>query len=309
MNVLREPSEAAAGGRSVCIAIGMFDGVHLGHQRVIGHAVADAVAHGAMSVAATFRRHPSTVVAPHQAPLLLYPLHYRLRCIEALGVDASWLMDFDEGFSRLTAEAFVRLLAAGFGKLRSVSVGEEFVFGYRRSGDVESLRRFARELGYAVRAIAPVQLDELLVSSTRIREAVAAGDLGGAARLLGRPYELAGPVVPGDGWGRGLGFPTANLDTGGLVVPPNGVYTATAQVEAQTFLAVVNIGRRPTVAPGGSEGRVEAHLLDFYGDLYERELALRLGRRLREERRFESVEALRRQIAGDVAAARESQPV
>src|SRR6185295_7301385 len=186
--------------------------------------LADAAQHEALAVVITFDRHPNVVVAPSRVPPLIYSLPQKLRAIAALGADAAWLIHFDENFSRQTGEGFVRGLIRDFGHLHSVCVGSGFTFGHKRSGNVELLRRLGQELNFVVHGLAAVSLDGQAVSSTRIRETIRSGQLEAATQMLGRAYALAGTVVHGDQLGRTLGFPTANLEVTGLVLPPEGVY-------------------------------------------------------------------------------------
>ncbi|MBM3882990.1 MAG: riboflavin biosynthesis protein RibF [Verrucomicrobia bacterium] len=305
LRILSAPEELAAADRPVCVAIGVFDGVHLGHQAVVGELVAEARRQGAVPVVVTFDRHPNAVVAPASIPPLLQSLPQRIRALAALGPEAAWVIRFDERFSRQHGDEFVRRLASGFAPLRAVYVGAQFQFGRRRSGNVALLERLGEELGFRVQAVRPVDWQGQAVSSTRIREAVRAGDLALARHLLGRDYELAGRVQPGDRLGHQLGFPTANLEVGGRVLPPNGVYAAWALTDDQRHhRAVVNIGTRPTLSNLGSAVRVEAHLLDYAGELYGRELEVRLVGQVRDERRFPSLAALAQQIGQDVGTAR-----
>jgi len=303
VNVLQTATELKP-GRKVCVAIGVFDGVHLGHQQVIRQTLADAGQHEALAVVITFDRHPSAVVAPARVPPLIYSLPQKLRAIAALGVDATWVIRFDEAFSRQTGEQFIRALARDFGHLHSVCVGSQFIFGHKRSGNVALLRQLGEELRFTVHGLAAVSLDGQVVSSTRIREAIRAGQLDAASQMLGRGYSLAGPVIQGDQLGRKLGFPTANVDIRGLVLPPNGVYAAHGSAGGKLFRAVVNIGLRPTLAMPAPSLHVEAHLLDFDGDLYGRELEIALVEKLRKEQKFPSLDGLKAQIARDVEHAR-----
>jgi riboflavin kinase/FMN adenylyltransferase len=304
MRVIRRGAELEPPGAPVCLALGFFDGVHLGHQAVLARTVADARESGAIPVAVTFDQHPSVVVAPERAPALIYPLERRLQALEERGMGAALLIHFDAAFSRLDPEAFVRNLAGEFGGVRSISVGNNFVFGYQRAGDVALLDKLAGPLGFKSRGVAPVEVDGEVVSSTRARHAIQAGRFDTAGGLLGRPYGLAGTVVAGDRIGRQLGFPTANLDVTGLALPPRGVYAARAKLGDDLLPAAVNIGIRPTVAGAGAKTRVEAHLLDFSGDIYGRTLELIFEAKLRDETKFSGPEALRRQIEDDIASAR-----
>lgn len=287
------------------MAIGVFDGVHLGHQQVIRRAMADAQQQDGLAVVVTFDRHPNAIVAPDKVPPSVQSLPQKIRTLAALGADATWLIHFDTAFSRQSGEDFVRALARDFSRLYSVCVGSDFTFGSKRSGNVALLTQLGGELGFAVHGLSAVALDGEVVSSTRIREAIRTGNLYGASQMLGRCYSLAATVVKGDQLGRKLGFPTANLDVSGMVVPPNGVYAARAKVGERWLRAVLNIGRRPTISSPVPELRVEAHLLRFDEELYGAELELTLVERLRDEQKFPSLDALKDQIARDVASAEE----
>jgi riboflavin kinase/FMN adenylyltransferase len=256
-------------------------------------------------VAVTFDRHPRAVVTPDRVPLLIYSLPQKLRAIAALGAEATLLFHFDEPFSRQTGEQFIRGLAGDLGHIHSICVGRNFIFGHKRSGNVELLKRLGQELNFHVHGLAAVSLNSQPVSSTRIRDAIRAGQLDAAGQMLGRGYALAGPVVRGDQLGQTLGFPTANLDATGLVLPPSGVYAVHVHVQGKSYRAVLNIGYRPTVASIAALLRVEAHLLDFDGDLYGQELEITFVEKLRDEQKFPSLEALKAQIVRDIASARE----
>jgi riboflavin kinase/FMN adenylyltransferase len=305
MQIVENPADLRRAGRKVCLAIGVFDGVHLGHQHVIRQTLADATQHEGLAVVITFDRHPNAVVAPERVPPQIYSLQQKLRAVDALGADATWVIPFDEKFSQRSGEAFVRGLFGDFGPIHSICVGSEFIFGYKRSGDVSLLQALGRELHFIVHGLAAVALDEHVVSSTRIREAIRAGQLEEASQMLGRGYSLAAPVVHGDQLGRTYGFPTANLQVAGMVLPPNGVYAAHALLDGQSWRSVVNLGFRPTRSTPQPKLHLEAHLLDFSGDLYGKELELAFVEKLRDERKFPSLEALREQIGRDVQHARQ----
>ena len=300
MRVVKSPAELQPRPKRVCLAIGFFDGMHLGHQQIIRQTVADAELHEAMAVVVTFDRHPNTVVAPDRVPPLIYSLPQKLRAIACTGVDTTLLLHFDEAFSRQNGEEFVRWLVRGLGHLTSICVGSTFTFGHKRSGNVDLLRRMGAEFRFSVHGLAAVALDNQVVSSTRIREMIRAGQFDLASQMLGRPYALSGRVVKGDGVGRKLGFPTANVSIDALVVPPTGVYAVHVQESGVTHRAVVNIGYRPTIGSPAPELRVEAHLLDFAGDLYDRELELSFVTKLRDERKFPSLDGLKAQISADI---------
>jgi len=305
MNIIHAARDLQKGSQKVCVAIGVFDGVHLGHQQVIRQAVADAAQQEALAVVITFDCHPNAVVAPDRVPPLIYSLPQKLRAIAALGADTTLLIHFDPPFSQQSGERFIRSLAADFGLIHSICVGSDFAFGHKRSGNVELLKTLGQELHFIVHGLAAVSLDGQVVSSTRIREAIHGGHFDAASQMLGRAYALAGEVIRGDQLGRQLGFPTANLDATGRVLPPNGVYAAHVQVRGTSHRAVLNLGRRPTLQAPVPSLRVEVHLLDFQGDLYDQELEISFVEKLREEQKFPSVAALRDQIARDIAAARQ----
>jgi len=301
MKIIHAANELKAEGKKVCLAIGFFDGVHLGHQQIIRQTISDARQHDAIAVVLTFDRHPNSIVAPDRVPPLIYSLPQKLRAIESLGSDALLLIQFDKKFSEQTGEEFIRSLSRDFGKIHSVCVGADFVFGHKRSGDVTLLKNLGVELKFSVHGLAAVALDGQVVSSTRIREMIRAGNLDVANQMLGRPYAISGKVVEGDKIGHRLGFPTANLDAANLILPPNGVYSGRTKVKKQFYRVALNLGFRPTVASGKSELRVEAHLLDFKGELYGEDLEIEIGEKLRDERRFDSKEELQRQIGRDIA--------
>lgn len=304
MRTIHAATDLPPDHRPVCAAIGMFDGVHLGHQQIIRQTLADAEQHEGLALVITFDCHPNTIVAPQRVPPLLQAPSQRLRTIESLGVDALLLIHFDQAFSRQTGEVFIRGLARDLGRIRSLCVGADFHFGSQRSGNVELLRQLGAEFQFAVHGMAAVSLNGQPISSTRIRESVRRGDFDAASQMLGRAYALAGRVVTGDGLGRQLGFATANLAVSGLVLPPNGVYAVHARGAGQTQRAVMNVGFRPTMRNPEPKLCVEAHLLDFDGDLYGQELEVTFVARLRDERKFPSAAELRQQIARDVAEAR-----
>ena len=304
MNVVRQGAQLQTNGRKVCLAIGVFDGVHLGHQQVIRQTIADARQHEAISVVVTFDRHPSSVVAPEHAPLLIYSLQQKLNAIASMGVDATLQIEFTEHFSRISAEQFIYDLRRDFGSIHSICVGKAFTFGHKRKGNVELLTKLGADLGFQVHGLAALALDGEPVSSTRIRQTIRAGNLDAASQMLGRPYAVAGRVSKGDQIGRTLGAPTANLDISGLVLPPNGVYAAHVEINGHCHRAIANLGVRPTLKNTQPQQRFEVHVIDFDGNLYGSDLEIAFVDRLREEKKFESLDALKNQIAADIKAAR-----
>lgn len=280
------------------LAMGVFDGVHMGHQAVIARAVDAARRDGGASFVVTFSPHPIRVIAPGKAPgALLASLDEKAEVVKSLGVEGLLVIHFDEEFAKMEAEDFVRSIALG--NVATIAVGEDWRFGCKRLGDVELLRRLGGELGFRLESVAPVMWDGERISSTRIRQAIRDGNFRAAEEMLGRPYEVSGMVIQGRKLGRQLGFPTANLRLGDLLLPGDGVWLVTVDGK---FHGVANLGVRPTV--DGREWLLEVHLLDFSGDLYGRKLRLRFDHFLREERKFHSVEELKLQIAKDVEEGR-----
>ncbi len=325
MKLIHSATDLAPHGRKVCLAIGVFDGVHLGHQQIIRQMVADARKHDGIALVVTFDKHPSSIVAPDRVPPLIYSRPQKIRTIKSLGADALLEISFDKAFSQQTGETFIRGLVRDLGgarlgepphagidaaaaghrpALQSICVGADFVFGHKRSGNVALLKILGEELQFTVHGMAEVSLDGKVVSSTRIREALRAGDFDAASQMLGRAYSLAGTVMHGDQLGHQLGFPTANLDTTGLLLPPNGVYAAHASVAKKSFRAVLNIGHRPTVNQPTPQLRVEVHLLDFTSEIYGQEMEVTFAGKLRDEQKFASLDELKAQIARDIAEAR-----
>jgi riboflavin kinase/FMN adenylyltransferase len=304
MKLIRTPTELQPGGRKICLAIGVFDGVHLGHQQIIRQTIADARQQHGLALVVTFDCHPNTIVAPDRVPPLIYSAPQKLRAIASLGSDALLIIPFDEPFSRQTGEQFIRQLAGDLGRIHSICVGADFVFGHQRSGNVSLLNKLGVEIGFQVHGLAAVALDGQTVSSTRIRETIRAGDFDAVGQMLGRAYSVAGLVVHGAQLGHQLGFPTANLDTTGMLLPTTGVYAAHARVGGETFRAVLNIGHRPTVASASPSPRLEVHLLDFSGDLYDQEMEITFAAKLRDEQKFASLDELKAQITCDIAYAR-----
>jgi riboflavin kinase/FMN adenylyltransferase len=304
VNLIHAANELKPGSRKVCLAIGVFDGVHLGHQQIIRQTIADARQHDAVALVLTFDRHPNSIVAPERVPPLIYSRAQKSRAVESLGADALLEIPFDKTFSEKSGDVFIRELAGDLGKIHSICVGADFVFGHKRSGTVTLLKKLGGELGFTVHGLAAVALDGETVSSTRIREVIRAGDFDAASQMLGRPYAISGRVIEGDRLGRQLGFPTANLDAAHLVLPPNGIYSGSTKLKGQLRRVALNIGFRPTVAATAPVLRVEAHLLDFDGDLYGEELEVEMAGKLRDERKFASPVELRQQIARDIAQLR-----
>jgi riboflavin kinase/FMN adenylyltransferase len=287
------------------LAIGVFDGVHLGHRAVIQRALNDAQAMNGHAVIVTFDPHPIRVLRPAEAPRLLTSTPHKIRLIRELGAERLLIIPFDKTFATTPPDAFIHALATACRPLREICVGHQWSFGKGRAGNLDLLKELGDALGFDEVGVHAVQVEGEIVSSTAIRRAVERGDLERAQRLLGRPFTILGTVVEGDQLGRKLGFPTANLSAHNEQFPPNGVYAVKVRRDEEKELrGVVNIGVRPTIAHTSGERVLEVHLFDFSQDIYGEELEITFEAYLRPERKFASIDELRTQISLDVAAAR-----
>ncbi|MCC3371825.1 bifunctional riboflavin kinase/FAD synthetase [Cohnella sp. REN36] len=299
-------AQGAAKPEGLSLAIGFFDGVHLGHAEVVGRAVALAKSRGLKPAVLTFDPHPRTILGQDGYHTVLTPLEDKLALLASLGMEVAYVVSFDHGFAEVSAERFVSELLLPLG-VRTAVVGFDFKFGHRGSGDAELLRS-AGGGAIDVEVVEPVFRNGAKVSSTRIREMLAEGKCDEAAQLLGRPYAITGVVVHGDARGRLLGFPTANMKPDvPYVLPRHGVYAVTVHGvpgASEPQKGVINVGLRPTFdAPGGLP-KLETHLFDYEGDLYDRELTVRFRGFLRPETKFASFDELKAQIGRDADEAR-----
>jgi len=292
MEILRSISELNQLRGPLFLAIGVFDGVHRGHQAVISTSARHAHSAEGTSVVVTFDPHPAKVLRPRNAPHLLTATQHKIALIRALGVSHLLIIEFNREFAATSPEDFVQQLVTHSKPLREICVGHE-------------LKKLGAHFDFNVVGIPPVMVHGAVVSSTAIRQAVEAGSLTKAAEMLGREYTVLGAVTRGDQLGKKIGFPTANLSAHSEQFPPNGVYLAEAWFEGVLYHGVVNLGYRPTVTASKSQRLLEIHLLDFERDIYGEDLEVRFVRYLRPERKFDSVEALAQQIDVDVRQARE----
>jgi len=287
------------------LTIGVFDGVHRGHQEIIRQLKAGAHANHAPAVVLTFSPHPAVVLGGKTGFKCLTTPKERAALLESLGVDLVITHLFDRDLAAQTAETFMRRVALTLG-LRHLIVGYDFALGRGREGNVTRLTRLGKTLGYEVQTIPPVTNGGMTVSSTRIRQQIAAGEVEAAAAGLGRNYILTGPVILGDGRGKRINIPTANIAyPAEKLIPANGIYATWAWLGDKRYASATNIGINPTFTPDKTTPNVETHLLDFSRDLYGQELRLEFVKWLREERKFPSVEVLVEQIQADIVQARE----
>ena len=305
METLRSISELARLPGPLFLAIGVFDGVHRGHQAVISTSTRHAHSADGTPVVVTFDPHPARILRPEQAPHLLTATQHKIALIRALGVGHLLVVKFDKNFAATSPENFVEQLVQNSKPLREICVGHEWSFGKNRAGNLDLLQKLGARFDFNVVGIPPVKVNGTVVSSTAIRQAVEAGEFAKAASMLGREYTILGTVSGGEKLGKKIGFPTANLSAHSEQFPPDGVYFAEAWLDGVLLHGVVNLGFRPTVSSGQPERILEIHLLDFEQDIYGKDLEIRFVRYLRPEKKFENVDALARQIEVDVRQARE----
>jgi riboflavin kinase/FMN adenylyltransferase len=307
MKVFRGLAEARGNISSSAVTIGTLDGVHLGHQVLAALAIERARAEGATALAITWDRHPSETLRPEHAPLLLSSLERKLELLEATGLDGTLVLPFDEELSGWSPQRFVSSVLVEGVRAKSVLVGSDWRFGHRAAGDVPLLIELGREAGFQADGVKLVEVAGGPVSSSRVRQAVANGDVVLARTLLGRAFDFDGTVVRGDDRGKSLGIPTANLPLGPRMAHPlRGVYAGRARAAGEWHAAAINVGVNPTFGgdPLTSLARIEAYLLDFDGDLYGQMVRVEFWRRLRDETKFDSPGALVEQIGRDVEATR-----
>jgi riboflavin kinase/FMN adenylyltransferase len=289
--------------KATVVTIGNFDGIHLGHQKILCGVLERARTANAMATVLTFYPHPSRVLRPETAPALLLTLEQRLARFEEAGLDATLVQQFDIELAKVSAEDFVRKYLVEILRARGVMVGGNFRFGNRQLGDVKLLEGFGKRWGFEVQVVPPVVVDGVIVSSSAVREALRAGRVEEAGRLLGRPFALEGEIRVGTGQGRKLIVPTLNLATDQECLPKNGVYATQTIVKGKTYESATNIGMRPTF--NGTRLAIESHLFGFGEDLTSGRMEVRFQARLRDEQKFASPEALKEQVLKDIERAKE----
>ncbi len=306
MDVFRDPLGLDEPPRQGLLSIGNFDGVHIGHQTVLRHVAARAKEQDSIACAMTLDPHPVKLLRPREAPLLVTTLNQRLQLIERTGIEAALVVPFTHRLARMSAEDFVRDVLVNRLAVREVYIGSNFRFGANRTGDVDLLERMGQELGFTAAGAPTVEAAGSVVSSSRVRELIAKGDVANVSELLGRFMYVDGTVLEGKQLGRKLGFPTINIQWENEAIPSRGVYVTATHIPSfhRTFPSVTNIGVRPTVYEN-SVATMESHLLDFSADVYQERVRLFFITRLREEQHFSSTTQLMSQIHADVQATRD----
>jgi riboflavin kinase/FMN adenylyltransferase len=303
MTTLEKELSGLTPTKNTLVSIGVFDGLHVGHQTLLRELVSQARAGGLLSVVITFKRHPMALLEPGETVPALTSLSERIRLIRAMGVDIVVTLTFSQELADLGAQPFV-LLLEHYLKMKGMILGWDFALGRHREGSLEALHELGKKLGFSTEVVGPIKYGEAIISSTEIRKALGEGDIARANAMLGRCFSLEGRVIEGEGRGTRLGFPTANLDLdSSQALPLDGVYAATAVVDGISRPAAVFIGRRPTFS--GVERIVEVHVLDFKGDLYRRDLKIDIIERIRGEQMFKDSESLVAQIEKDIRIVRE----
>ena len=288
--------------KETLLTVGVFDGVHLGHQRLLTHLRNEAQRRDLLTGVVTFKSHPQKVLSPGRKLLWLSNLETRTNLLRSFGIDVIVTLPFTPQLAELTAREFVQLLK-DYLKMRGLVVGPDFALGKNREGSADQLRLLGQEMGFIVEVVPPVVLDGQVISSSAVRLALAQGDMGTVEKLFGRPFSLSGQVVTGDRRGRVLGFPTANLDVEPeQALPSDGVYVTAAHINHESLPSVTNIGVRPTFGDG--KHLVETYLLDYEGQLHQQRLRIDLLDKLRDEKHFDTAEELKAQIRKDVEQAR-----
>jgi riboflavin kinase/FMN adenylyltransferase len=285
------------------VALGNFDGVHVGHQTILKAAIERADAARGSALAVTFDPLPSKVLSPTHAPRLILTPEDKYELLRNFGLHGVVVLTFSRELSLLSPQEFVREYLCRRIGARVIVVGHNVSFGHARAGNAEVMQQLGCELGFETTIIGPIERGGMVVSSTRVREMVAAGEMKGVALLLGRPHFLRGSVVHGRERGRTIGFPTANILSRTECLPPDGVYATRVILEEGSYPSITNIGMRPTFSE--PERTIEAHIFDFNRDIYDREVKLEIAERIRPERKFESAQALAAQITSDLKRARE----
>ncbi len=303
MKAVLDPRAFSPSSTPSIVTIGVFDGVHLGHQAILRETLQWAKSQNAQSVVLTFRRHPELLLQG-QSPPAVTSLEHRLVLLERFGIDLTVVLSFDEDLREMSAEQFCEKWFVKNLRAKGVVLGPDNAIGKNREGNLEKLQEIGSRLGFAIRQIIPAQLGKQIVSSTAIRQALQSGDLTTAAAMLGRTPSIYGTVIHGDDRGHRLGFPTANLNLHHEFTPSRGVYFGWTEIAGKKIYCVLNVGRRPTFKKDEAHDIAEAHLLDFEGELYGNDLEVHLLEKLREEKKFPDSAALKKQIEADILGAR-----
>jgi riboflavin kinase/FMN adenylyltransferase len=285
------------------LTIGNYDGIHVGHQKIIEQVVEKARTQSGTAMLMTFDPHPLSILKPDTYTRLITPLHLKKQLVEKCGIDVMFVVPFDDAFKGIAPEAFIKEILVKALGVKGIIVGYDFTFGKGGTGNVGLLKQMGKEYGFSFEAVPAILMDGEKIGSNKIRKLIMNGEVERAARFLGRPHMIEGVVVRGENRGKGMGFPTINLDTFAELVPKNGVYVTEVEVEGKRMPSVTNIGFNPTF--GGKKFLMETHILDFSRDLYDQEVIIYFHDHLRDEMKFKSIDELKKRITEDVALAQE----
>lgn len=305
MKVILDRSPIKQKFKNLVVAIGVFDGVHLGHQTLIGECIKEAKRLRGTPAVMTFFPHPLHILRPEIKIPFIVSLPYRLKLIEQLGIDVCWVIKFTRRFSHLSAEQFIKRYIVDKMHAKAVVVGDDFHFGKNRGGNLDFLKAMGQKYGFKVKIVSAVKKGPKAISSTRIREFISKGQLEDAERLLGRQVSIMGRVVRGDARGKNLGYPTANINPpANHVILPQGVYVVKVRIENKVYQGVANIGCRPSFTPSDAEVNIEVHIFDFRKDIYGQEIVVEFLKKIRNEKVFQTPQDLILQLKKDEKKAR-----
>jgi riboflavin kinase/FMN adenylyltransferase len=304
MRVVRGLGQLEKVDLPVFLTIGNFDGLHLGHRKIIEELIRRSKILKGQAVVVTFDPHPRKVLEPEKPLYLITSMQHRLKLLGELGVDLTWVLSFDDAFANLSADSFIKDLLFPKLKFSELIVGRNYVFGKDRLGDAQLLRRLSQEMNFTIDFVEPVKTDHQFVSSSLLRQLIREGDLKKVSRLLGRPFSVFGSVIRGRGIGSRIGFATANLDLEGIVLPPRGVYAVEVDLGKEKCIGLANVGVRPTFEDTAKQDQLEVHLIDFNQQVYGNQIEVVFIEKIREEIKFDTPDRLRDQIRSDVESVR-----
>lgn len=304
MRVVKGLSQLEKVNQPIFLTLGNFDGLHLGHRKIIEELIRRSKVSKGQSVVVTFEPHPRKVLEPQKPLYLITSMQHRIKLLRDLGVDFTVVLHFNDAFANINADSFIQDLLFPKLEFSELIVGRNYVFGKDRLGDAKLLERLSREMGFRIDFVDPVKMDHQFISSSLLRQLIRGGQLKKASQLLGRPFSVFGTVIRGRGIGSEIGYRTANLDLEGIILPPRGVYAVEVDLGKEKCIGLANVGVRPTFEDGDQQDRLEVHLIDFNHEIYGNQMEVIFMEKIRDEIKFESQDRLRDQIQVDVESVR-----